>query len=175
MAKLENGIELGSIIFKTDQPYEHNPISLLSTGYYDELKALGVVSQSVLDATIIALLEPEQASKALELPLYWEDQSGIIWTLKEAREGSVVNEFIAYAVQLAGDESFRPYIENGIYDLGKMALGAAFISLPKMLNKRLQKRVQENNVQELQISQYPNVVDFRVHPKLSERWKKTEH
>ncbi|HBF47311.1 MAG TPA: hypothetical protein DDW91_12955, partial [Shewanella frigidimarina] len=85
----------------------------------------------------------EQVTRELELPLYQEEKSGIVWALRETREGSVLNEFVGYAVQLAGDESFRTYIESGIYDLGKMAFGAAFISLPQRLSEKLKEKRQK--------------------------------
>ncbi|OUS03062.1 DEAD/DEAH box helicase [Gammaproteobacteria bacterium 42_54_T18] len=178
ISMLENAQELGSITFKTDLSYEDNPASLLTTGCYAELKALGIVSSSVLDTTITALIELELISKELDLPLYQEDQSGIVWALKETREGSVLNEFVAYAVQLAGDESFKTYIESGIYDLGKMALGAAFISLPKALIAKLKekrKQNQEESTEKEAIEAALNVVDFRTNPKLAEKWKIKEH
>ena len=178
VATVENVLELGRISFKTEQPYEHNPASLLTTGYFTELQSLGIVSASVLDTTITALLELEQASKLLELPLYQEGQSGIVWALKEARDGSVYNEFIAYAVQVLGDESFKTYIESGIYDLGKVAFGAAFIKIPTLLKgklKELREVAQQKDVEEDCISSSPNVVDFRVNPILSEKWKKHQH
>ena len=178
VSKLENAQELGSITFKTDLPYENNPASLLATGCYAELKALGVVSSSVLGATIAALLELELASEELELPLYQEGQSGIVWALKEARDGSVYNEFMAYAIHVLGDESFRTYIESGIYDLGKMAFGAAFISLPKLLSEKLREKrkvAQEESAVREQIESSPNVVDFRANPKLMERWSNTKN
>ncbi|MEW9797270.1 hypothetical protein [Alteromonas sp. CYL-A6] len=65
--------------------------------------------------------------------MFNENESGIVWALKETSNGSIYNEFIAYAVQILGDESYKPFIENGIYDLGKIALGATFLSLPKFL------------------------------------------
>ena len=178
VAELENVLELCHITFKADQLYEHNPASLFTTGYYAELQSLGIVSASVLDVTLTALLELEQASKLLELPLYQEGQSGIVWALKEARDGSVYNEFIAYAVQVMGDESFKTYIESGIYDLGKMAFGAAFIKIPTILNGKLKEQrqvAQQTRVEEDCISRSPNVVDFRVNPILSEKWKKFQH
>ena len=65
---------------------------------HNELKELGVVSSSVLDTTLTALLELEQVTKELDIPLYKEGESGVVWALKEAREGSVVAEFIAVAI-----------------------------------------------------------------------------
>ena len=174
VSKLETALELGSITFKTDLPYEDNPASLLTTDCYAELNTLGIVSSSVLDATIIALIELEMISKEIQLPLYQEHQSGLVWALKETREGSIVSEFVAYAVQLAGDENFRTYIESGIYDLGKMSLGAAFISLPKVLIARLEEKREQNkekNRKEEAIEAALNVVDFRANPKLADKWK----
>ena len=139
VSRLENAQELGSITFKTDLPYEDNPASLLTTGCYAELKALGVVSSSILDATITALLELELASKELELPLYQEGQSGIVWALKEARDGSVYTEFMAYAIYVLGDENFRTYIESGIYDVGKEVFHVVFISIPELLIAKLKR------------------------------------
>uniref|UniRef100_UPI0018680599 type I restriction endonuclease subunit R n=1 Tax=Microbulbifer hainanensis TaxID=2735675 RepID=UPI0018680599 len=178
VSKLENAQELGSITFKTDLPYTDNPASLLTTGCYSELKALGVISSNVLDATIIALLELELATKELELPLYQEGKSGIVWALKEAREGSVYNDFMAYVVQVIGDESLLTYIESGIYDVGKMGFGAAFISLPKMLKEKLKEKrkvTQGTNEENEAIEAAVNVVDYRIHPRLTEKWKVKDH
>jgi len=178
VSKLENTQELASITFKTDLPYEDNPASLFTTGCYAELQALGIVSSSVLDASIVALLELELVSKELELPLYQEGKSGIVWALKEARAGSIYSEFIAYAVQLAGDESFKTYIESGIYDVSKMAGVAAFISLPKLLIakfKEKQKATKDKQTEQAAIAASINVVDFRTNAKLSEKWRGGRH
>ncbi|WP_405633091.1 type I restriction endonuclease subunit R, EcoR124 family [Pseudoalteromonas sp. Ld20] len=175
ISKLENTEEVGSVILKTDLPYEDNPASLMSSGYYAELRELGIVSNSVLDTTIIALIELEQITKELDIPLYQDGQSGIVWALKETSEGSRLDEFVAYAVQIAGDEGFRTYVESAIYDVGKMAFGAAFISLPKLLAEKLKKKrkeVKENNAEKDQIENSPNVVDFRLASRLVDKQKK---
>lgn len=178
ICELENAQELGSITFRTDLPYEDNPASLLTTGCFNELKELGIVSSQILDTSLIALTELELVTKELGLPLYNDGKSGIVWALKEARQGSVLDEFTAYAVQIAGDESFRTYIESGIYDLGKMAFGAAFISLPKLLTERLKEKrkiAQEKKGENELIEASQEVVDYRTHPKLKDKWKDTEH
>ncbi|HGS4885227.1 TPA: HsdR family type I site-specific deoxyribonuclease [Vibrio parahaemolyticus] len=178
ICKLENVQELGSITFKTDLLYEDNPASLLTTGCFNELKELGIVSSQILDTSLIALSELELVTKELGLPLYDEGTSGIVWALKEARQGSVLDEFTAYAVQIAGDESFRTYIESGIYDLGKMAFGAAFISLPKLLTERLKEKhkiAQEKKGENEMIEASQEVVNYRTHPKLKDKWKDKEH
>ncbi|EHZ2753939.1 type I restriction endonuclease subunit R [Vibrio vulnificus] len=176
--ELENAVELGSVTFKTDTLYEDNPASLLSTGCYSELKQLGVVSSHVLDTTLTALLELEQVTKDLELPLYQEGRSGIVWALKEAREGSVVDEFIAIAVQYAGDESYKPFIENVIYDGAKSVLFASFVVLPKMAFSKLKAKYEEQkelNAEKSAIETSPNVIDFKMNKKLAEKWKGSQH
>lgn len=178
ISQLENAQELGSITFKTDLPYQDDPVSLFTTGYYTELKDVGIVSSRILDTTLTALIELELVSKELELPLYQEGKSGIIWALKEARDGSIYTEFIAFAVQILGDESFKTYIESGIYDLGKIAFGAVFVSLPKRLSDKLNEKreiVKQKNVEKEQIESSPNVVDFRTNKLLAEKWKGTKH
>ena len=72
-----------SYYVKTNMPYEVNPASLLTMACYNELKELGVVSSSVLDTTLTALLELEQVTKELDIPLYQEGKSGIVWALKD--------------------------------------------------------------------------------------------
>ncbi|MEZ8619829.1 HsdR family type I site-specific deoxyribonuclease [Vibrio splendidus] len=176
--ELKNAVELGSVTFKTDTLYEDNPASLLSTGCYSELKQLGVVSSHVLDTTLTALLELEQVTKDLDLPLYQEGQSGIVWALKEAREGSVVDEFIAIAVQYAGDESYKPFIENVIYDGAKSVLFASFVVLPKMAFSKLKAKHEEQkerNAEKSAIETSPNVIDFKMNKKLAEKWKGSQH
>lgn len=176
--ELKNAVELGSVTFKADTLYEDNPASLLSTGCYSELKQLGVVSSHVLDTTLTALLELEQVTKDLELPLYQEGRSGIVWALKEAREGSVVDEFIAIAVQYAGDESYKPFIENVIYDGAKSVLFASFVVLPKMAFSKLKAKHEEQkerNAEKSAIETSPNVIDFKMNKKLAEKWGNTAH
>ena len=186
VSELDNAMELATITFKTDLPYEHDPASLISTGYYSKLKELGVVSSSVLDTTMIALIELELVTKELELPLYQEGKSGLVWALKETREGSTYSEFIAYLVQVAGDESYKTLIETvviaGGYDLSKRSLSLAFLTLPGLLiAKRTEKRKEKlklaevKNLEKEQIDSSPNVVDFQVNEKLAEKWKQTEH
>ncbi|MFT5706022.1 MAG: type I restriction enzyme R subunit [Oceanospirillaceae bacterium] len=186
ISNLENIQELGTITFKTDSLYENNPASLFTTGCYAELKELGVVSSSVLDITITALTELELITKELELPLYQEGESGIVWALKETSEGSVYNEFIAYLIQAVGDESYKTMIETLViatcYDLGKRTLSLAFISIPTLLMvkqaERLKGKLKQaeaiNSEKEL-IDRSPNVVDFRVNETLFEKWKTMEH
>lgn len=187
VSKLENVQELGSITFKTDQPYEENPATLLTTGCFNELKSLGIVSSRVLDATITALIELELITKELELPLYQEGKrSGIVWALKEARAGSIYSEFIAYLVQVVGDDSYKTLIETGIYDAGKYLLTegfkAVFITIPTLLianRTRIQKeklqQAEANIAEKEQIETSPNVVDFRANELLAEKWKGTKH
>lgn len=178
IAGLENALELGSITFKTDLPYEHDSVSLLTTGYYSELHDLGIVSSFILDTTLTALIELEIASAELGLPIYQEGASGIVWAIKETREGSVLNEFVAYLVQFAGDDSFKTYIESGIYDFGKMAFGAAFITLPTyLIDKFKERRKQKTNtkVEKESISNPSNIVDYKTNPKLAEKWGGKKH
>jgi len=186
ISKLNNTQELGAITLKTDLTYEDNPASLMASGHYTELKALGVVSSSVLDTTMVALIELEQITKELDIPLYQDGQSGIVWALKETRKGSVYSEFIAYLVQVVGDESYKPVIETviiaGSYDLSKRALGYAFITIPSRLmakrkekNKEKLKLTQDEIAEKEQIDHSPNVVNFRANEQLMEKWKQTEH
>ncbi|MHA6606213.1 type I restriction endonuclease subunit R, EcoR124 family [Photobacterium damselae] len=176
--ELRNTVELGSVTLSSDTLYEDNPASLLSTGCYNELKQLGVVSSHVLDTTLTALLDLEQVTKELDLPLYQDGKSGIVWALKEAREGSVVDEFIAVAVQYAGDESYKPFIENIIYDGAKSVLFSSFVILPKMAYGKLKTKYEEqkeSNAEKSAIGKSPNVIDFKMNKKLAEKWKDTQH
>ncbi|OOF11731.1 DEAD/DEAH box helicase [Salinivibrio sp. PR5] len=171
---LKNVVELGSITFKSDIAYEDEPSSLLTTGYYSELRELGVVSSSVLDTTISALIELERVTKELELPLYKEGQSGIVWALKESKEGSVINEFTAIAVQCSGDDIYKSLIENTIYDLGKSALCLSFVVLPKMAFNKLKSKnteAKERQAEQLAIQSAPNVLDYKTNKKLADKWK----
>ncbi|WP_256113559.1 hypothetical protein [Vibrio campbellii] len=129
-----------------------------------------------------ALLELEQVTKELDLPLYQEGQSGIVWALKEAKEGSVYTEFIAYLVELVGDEAYKPVIETVViasgYDLSKRTLSAAFIALPSLLvakqKEKLNHPKQENTGKE-STDRAPNVVDFKTNEKLAAKWKEKQH
>ncbi|MBT2916899.1 type I restriction endonuclease, partial [Vibrio anguillarum] len=85
VSRLSNAQELATITFKAELPYERDFGSLFTTGYYSELKELGIVSSLVLDTTMTALSELEQATKELELPLYDGERSGIVWALQSAR------------------------------------------------------------------------------------------
>lgn len=117
-------------------------------------------------------------TKELDLPLYQEGQSGIVWALKETKEGCIVNEFIAIAVQYVGDESYKPFIENIIYDGGKSALFAGFVVLPKMAYTKLKSKyieIKERNAEKLAIESAPNVIDFKMNNKLAEKWKDNKH
>ncbi|MCG9723483.1 HsdR family type I site-specific deoxyribonuclease [Shewanella sp. Isolate7] len=180
LAEFENAQELGSITFKTELTYENNPASLFSTGYYSDLKELGVVSSSVLETTLTALLELELVTKELELPLYQEGQCGIVWALKEAREGSIYTEFIAFLVELVGDEAYKPVIETVViasgYDLSKKALNA-FIALPSLLiarRKEKLKQAQKVKAEKECINSSPNVIDFKTNEKLTAKWNESK-
>ncbi|MCU8565575.1 type I restriction endonuclease subunit R [Vibrio vulnificus] len=170
VSRLANAQELATITFKAELPYERDFGALFTTGYYSELKELGIVSSLVLDTTMTALSELEQATKELELPLYDGERSGIVWALQSARDGSIYDEFIAYAVEVAGDENFRTYIESAIYDAAKASFWASFVLIPNVIRKKYQKRCEEKNTQaeiDEAIANSPNVVDFRKHSK----WK----
>lgn len=186
LSKLNNTQELGAITLKTDLPYEDNPASLMASGHYAELKELGIFSNSVLDTTMVGLIELEEVTKELGIPLYQEGKSGIVWALNETREGSVYSDFIAYLVQAVGDESYKVAIETIViasgYDLSKRALGAAFITIPARLmakrkekNKEKEKLVKDRIAEKEQIDCSPNVVDFSANEKLMEKWKQTDH
>ncbi|WP_248641076.1 hypothetical protein [Vibrio crassostreae] len=136
------------------------------------------MSSHVLDTTLTALLDLELVTKDLDLPLYQEDQSGIVWALKEVREGIVVDEFIAVAVQYAEDESYKPFIENVIYDGAKSVLFASFVVLPRVAFSKLKAKHEEQkerNAEKSASETSPNVIDFKMNKRLVERWKGSQH
>ncbi|MUH96338.1 HsdR family type I site-specific deoxyribonuclease [Aliivibrio fischeri] len=168
ISRLGNTQELATITFKADLPYERDFETLFATGYYTELKELGIISSVVLDTTMTALTELELATRELDLPLYENGKSGIVWALNTARDGSIYDEFIAYAVDVAGDESFRTYIESAIYDIAKTSFWGAFILIPQIIRNKYKERCEANKTQkeiDKTIINSPNVVDFRKHPK----------
>lgn len=175
ICELENAQELGSITFKTDLPYEDNPASLLTTGCFNELKELGIVSSQILDTSLIALTELELVTKELGLPLYDEGKSGIVWALKEVRAGSIYDEFTAFFVKLADNEDITQtiVIEGGKWLLTE-TFKALFISLPKrLIEKRKESKAEAAEREQIETS--PNVVDHTVHPKLMGKWKGSKH
>jgi type I restriction enzyme R subunit len=174
--ELSSAVELGAITFKTDATYEHNPASLLITGCYSELKKLGVVSSSILDTTLIALLELEQVTKELELPLYQESQSGIVWALKEAKEGSIYHEFIAFFIEYGTDpgDYVPAVVIGGVSWLRSKAFQGAFIAIPNQLKARKQQQKEKQAIQDA-INSSPNVTDFKTNKKLAEKWKDNDH
>ena len=110
--------------------------------------------------------------------MYNGSESGIVWALKEAREGSIYHEFIAFSLKLLEDENYKTLIVSALYDLGKMTFKSAFISLPKLLSKRLKAKreaLKEESDKQDRITASPNVVDFRINPKLKEKWGKKQH
>lgn len=170
--------EVASITLKADIQYERDLESLFKTGYFSELKLAGILSDKVLDATLYTLQELELITKELNLPLYDGANSGLIWAIKEARDGSLIEEFFAYMVQVSGDETLKPYVENVIYDVAKAASLATLVTLPRALIKKLKtKRNQSKLEAETQnnITNSLNVVDFKTNSKLRERWKDKEH
>ncbi|MEZ8285899.1 DEAD/DEAH box helicase [Vibrio splendidus] len=181
--ELSNTVELATITFRTDAPYENNPASLLTTGCYSELKELGVVSSKVLDTTLIALLELEQVTKELGLPLYQEGQSGIVWALKEVKEGSIYDTFVGFFVEAAPDlidAASNPgaYITTAIWEGTKWTAGktfkACFTLIPDRLKANKKAKVEAQATQDA-IDCSPNVIDFKANEKLAAKWKETEH
>ncbi|CDU06674.1 hypothetical protein VCR12J2_80008 [Vibrio coralliirubri] len=170
LANLELAQELGSITFKSDSQYIHDLRSLHHTEYQSELEELGVVSSLVLSTTLIALYELESVTNELNLPSYQEGESGVIWALKEAREGSIYTEFVAYAVQTVGDESIKILIENGIYDAVKMGIGAAFVSLPKLVFKTLKERSKQDQGKNVRANG-PYPYSYEESYEVSNKWK----
>ncbi|MCF6437189.1 type I restriction endonuclease subunit R [Pseudoalteromonas sp. MMG022] len=178
VSKVKGATEVASITLKASINYERELESLFRTGYYSELKSLGILSTAVLDATLTILSELEATTKDLDLPLYDSKNSGIVWTIKEAKDGSLIEEFSAFAIQVMGDETFKPYIENAIYDLGKLAFGAAVVTFPKKVAEKIKtKREQAKKEKDIQnnIINSLNVVDFKTNPKLREKWKHNQH
>lgn len=175
ISRLSNTQELATITFKAELPYEKDFGALFSTGYYTELKEIGVVSSLVLDITIMALIELEHVTRELELPLYNKHKSGIVWALKSARDGSIYSEFVAYFIHVAGDEPFRENIKNAIiggvaYDLVKGSFWKLFSQIPNALKQRYQTHHKKMNAQQEideAIAISSNVVDFRKHS----RWQ----
>ncbi|MEI8704680.1 type I restriction endonuclease subunit R, EcoR124 family [Pseudoalteromonas sp. B62] len=94
ISKLQQSQELVRIKLSIDAVYEHKPESLFTTGYYAELKQLGVVSDSILDVTISTLSELELMTKDNGLPLYSEGEDGVVWSLQKASEGSITLEIV---------------------------------------------------------------------------------
>ncbi len=94
ISKLQQSQELVHIKLSIDAVYEHKPESLFTTGYYAELKQLGVVSDSILDVTISTLSELELMTKDNGLPLYSEGEDGVVWSFQKASEGSVTLEVV---------------------------------------------------------------------------------
>lgn len=174
--QLSNAVELATITFKTDAPYEDNPATLLATGCYSDLKELGVVSSSVLDTTLTALLELELVTKELDLPLYQAGQSGIVWALKEVKEGSIFDTFVAFMVDAASDPG--AYVTTAIWEGTKWTAGktfkACFTLIPERLKANKKARVEAQDTQDA-IDCSPNVIDFKANEKLATKWKDTEH
>jgi len=94
LSDLENVHQLGCMTFKIDLPYEQDIASISEIDSLVELEELGIISSTVLDAVNTALSELELMTKELELPLYSDGKEGLIWSLKEARKGSVELEFV---------------------------------------------------------------------------------
>ncbi|MCC4783980.1 hypothetical protein [Vibrio lentus] len=91
---------------------------------------------------------------------------------------SAVDEFTAVAVQYTGDESYKPFIENVIYDGAKSVLFSSFVVLPKMAFSKLKANhaeQKERNAEKSAIETSPNVIDFKVNKKLAEKWKGSQH
>lgn len=94
VCKVEGAQELAAITLKIDSIYEYDPASLSVTGNYEELSELGIVSSTILDTVITSLIDLEMVVKEFDLPLFQEEEGGLLWAIKEAREGSVELEFI---------------------------------------------------------------------------------
>ena len=169
-AKLDFAQKLGSVTFKSDSAYVYDLPSLCHTGYQDELNELGVVSSHVLSTALIALKELELITSELTSHFSREGESEVIWALKDVREGSIYCEFVAYAVQTVGDEGIKILIESGMYDVVKMSVGAAFISIPKLVFKKLKEKSglsQEKNLG----SNRPYPYSYEQRYEVSSKWK----
>jgi type I restriction enzyme R subunit len=181
ISKLQNATELATVTFKADALFERNLPGLIHTGYYSELASLGIMSPTTLEVTLEALSELEGVTRELNLPLYTGKTSGIIWSVKEARDGSIYSEFIAYLVEVVGDDSMKGVVENVVYDFAKATLVsffAGFIYLGKYLQGKYKEKADEKaqvNQTNAAISASPNVVDFRLNKKLAEKWKQSPH
>ncbi|TQO83544.1 type I restriction endonuclease subunit R, EcoR124 family [Vibrio cholerae] len=178
VAKVEGMEELLSITLSTDSPYQEDFASLSTTGYYRELKELGIISRSVLDITLNSIALLESVTKDLGLPLYNGSQDGIVWTLKETKKGSVVDVIVAYATVAMANEVLRPYLENVIYDSAKKVVSLTLVDLPKLLIEKHKKNNERTmNDEEIQtiISQSVNVIDFQLKKKEADERKERIH
>jgi type I restriction enzyme R subunit len=173
---LENATELATATFKTEMPFEKNSDGLLLTGKYQELSEIGIVSPDILNSSFFALELLEQASNDLFLPLYDGKRSGVVWTIKQVREGSVLSEIVAFIVEVHGDESIKPFSENVIYDIGKLAVGGLITKVIERVRTNL-KNNQEPKTKELKdriepvfLPEATTVIDFRLNEKAKAKW-----
>lgn len=175
---LENAYELATATFKSEMPYEKNFNDLLLTGRFQELSEIGILSPDILDTSFFAIELLEQASNDLNLPLYDGKRSGVVWTIKQVREGSVVSQIVAFIVDLHGDEAIKPFVENAIYDLGKIGVGGILTNVIERVKIALKdckdpKGVKlEDRIEPTLLSEVTSVIDFRLNEKAKARWGK---
>ncbi|WP_231518963.1 type I restriction endonuclease subunit R [Alteromonas stellipolaris] len=179
IAIFSNATELGTALFKSEIPYEKNFSGLSLTGRYQELSEIGIVSPDVLNASLFAIALLEQASNELQLPLYDGKSSGVIWTIKQVSEGSVISEIVAFFVGVNGldsNETIEDFIQNAVYDLGKLTIGGLITKVIERVKASL-KNAEEPKVRNIEDRIEPsflpivtNVIDFRLNEKAKTKW-----
>ena len=171
-SKVEGAVELAAITLKTDIPYKRDASTIIRTGYYRELVDIGILSHDVLDVTLEVFADLEEATRELEIPLYNGENSGVIWAIKEARDGSAITEFILIYF---GYKLVQPFVDGFLSAAGASTY-KGIASIPVLLKKKYQKRkeaqLEANSEQEL-IKASPNVIDFKS--RISELTDTVEH
>lgn len=134
----KNITKLASLTIKTDIPYIEDIIKLSVLGSVQELKALGVVTPSQLEAYFELCSELIPCFNEVDIPFYTSESenTGLVWSLSSVSEGSSI---IQVALSL-----YEPAIAVAT-DVATIAgIGALLKSGFKKTKEKLNKKVKDS-------------------------------
>lgn len=182
---LENTLKLGVINLKTDMSYEENLSELNKKSDNSELSRIGILSPEILNCSLNITELLENISRELDIPIYDEKNSGVVWTVTKAKKGSIELELTAFIVSIS-DIDMKGMAENVFYDLAKISSGAVIRPVFEQARSILRgdKKIMAKSTEKLKtfISKYKteatsaddyignNIIDFKKHPEANKKW-----
>lgn len=183
---LENATEIGAINLKTEMLYEEKLLELDKVSDSSEMSRIGVLSPEILDCSLNVTELLENVTRELNIPVYDEKNSGVIWAVRKAKKGSIELDIVAFAVNSLDMDTVKGMTENVIYDFGKVASGAVVKLVydrtvrvlkgeSSLLNKstsKLRLFLSKYKTEGRGVKDYvgDNIIDFETHPEASVKW-----
>ncbi|MGP1782661.1 hypothetical protein ACTTBJ_20830, partial [Shewanella frigidimarina] len=131
---------LASINVKVDMPYVDNPAGLSATGHFVALKNRGIVSPEIIEEYIAIKKLGQSHMSEFGLNEYSDSGSGLIWSIKQAKKGSVDFQLL-FSMYLDG-KNYVDFVSH-ILQFGGLTLSALLLFKTSLLMKIKNKDYQE--------------------------------